>query len=73
MRRAALEERVTILEERIKAFEAPPEHRLALADAKAGARSAEQRLQRTFTALRRAGILGVVTGVLSALVGVTFG
>ena len=45
-RRQALEERVAILEERLKAFEPPPEHKLALADCRAEARCARERAKR---------------------------
>ncbi|MEW6471821.1 MAG: hypothetical protein AB1679_06100 [Actinomycetota bacterium] len=71
MRRAALEERVTILEERFRVLEAPPEYKLGLADARAQARTAEQRLQRTIKTIRRSVIAGAAAGTLSALVAVT--
>jgi len=69
-RQPNLKERVAILEERLKLFEAPPEHKVALADSTARwrcARAQTERIQRfslIFAALS-AGLWAVVVVVLA--------
>jgi hypothetical protein len=63
----SLKERVAILEERLKVYEAPPEYKLALADSTARLRSAREESQRMSQRMQRLAIIFAISSAVFSL------
>jgi hypothetical protein len=73
MKRRVLEERVLVMEERLKLFEPAMRAEFELADAKAGALAAENRLQRTLTNIRKGTMASVVASAICVAAALIWG
>ena len=73
MKHSVLEERVLVVEERLKSFQPAMRAEFELADARAGASAAERRLQRTLTNIRNGTIAGVMTSAICVTAALIWG